>query len=226
MRESLVLLLAILALPGFLVSQVESASYVVPAEVPFLDVGIGGVPGGSVVATAAPITFDVLVSSPIALDGAQYNLSAELSIGGVPQGPGSGDGLINFDAVTPWINGVVFTGLGGDYTQLIGVGTLPPGSSMAAYNAEGPELYFKNFGSTSAPLTAALMAQYVINVASLNPGDSLAITAGGSNFGNGYITDGGGGGGPWAPGVPLIITPEPASILLLLGALLFLRRRR
>ena len=217
MRESvLVLLLAILALPGLALGQQ-----------PVLDVGFAGAPGVTISQTVNPnpITIDVLLTTSIPLDGAQYSLSADYNGGG----PGSGDAMVTYDAVTPWINGTVFTGIGGDYVQLIGVSPAALGATMAMVNMMGPDMYFKQFGSTASPLTAALVAQYVIHVAPLNPGDTLAIMAGAdplNAFGNGYITLGGAGGGPWHPGAPLIITPEPASILLLLGALPFLRRRR
>jgi hypothetical protein len=215
--RKLVLLLAILALPGLALGQ------------PQLDVGVGGAPGAVVaVPPLGPIVIDVLLTSGIPLDGAQYSLSAELVIGGVPMGPGSGDPLVMYDPVTPWINGTLFTGVGLDYVMLIGTGA-GNGATMAMMNMSGPEMYFKGSGSIAPQPVPALLAQYVIHVAPLAPGDRLLITAGADPmgmFGNGYIINGGAGGGPWHPGVPLVITPEPASILLLLGALPFLRRRR
>jgi hypothetical protein len=207
--RKLVLLLAILALPGLAFGQVS------------LDVGVGGVPGG--VSGGGAIAIDVLLNTPIPLDGVQYSLSAELN----GMGAGSGDALVTYDVITPWVNGTTFTGLGGDYTQLIGVGA-GNGMTMAAMNMMGPELYFKSFGTTPAPLAAALVATYNVTVAPLNPGDVLVITAGADPmgmFGNGYSYAGGTQGGPFHPGLGLTI-PEPASILLLLGALPFLRRRR
>ena len=209
--RKLVLLLAILTLPGLALGQ-------------SLDIGVGGAPVGSILQSANPnpIIIDVLLNTPIPLGGVQYSISAELNGGG----PGSGDTLVTYDLTTPWINGALFTGVGGDYLGVIGVGA-GNGQTMQAVNMTAPDSYFKNFGTTPAPLTAGLVAQYVIHVAPLNPGDSLAITAGANPYAymaNGYITAT--GAGPWHPGAPLIITPEPASILLLLGALPFLRRRR
>jgi hypothetical protein len=212
--RKLVLLLAILALPGLAFGDPEH-----------LDVGIGGLPGGVISMPPAvnPITIDVLLTSAIAIDGAQYSLYTDLN----GMGPGSGDHLVTYDALTPWINGVLFMGLGIDYQMHIGTGA-GAGMTMAAINMQAPEMYFKNYGSVP-PVVAGLLAQYVIHVAPLNPGDTLAIYAGADPmgmFGNGYITYGGAGGGPWHQGAPLIITPEPATMLLLLGALPFLRRRR
>ena len=225
MRESvLVLLLAILALPGLALGQQQ-----------YLDVVSGGASAILVndqPLPQGPITIDVLLTTAIVLDGAQYSLSANLN----GMGPGSGDGLITYDMATPWIHGPLpgnpgatgFTGLGGDYVQLIGVG-MGNGATMAAINLMGPELYFKTFGQTPL-LNNALLASYVIHVTGpVVIGDQIAIMAGAdpnNMFGNGYIS--GAAGGPWDQGAPLIIdiVPEPASILLLLGALPFLRRRR
>ncbi|MHC4445756.1 MAG: hypothetical protein ACYTA5_24415 [Planctomycetota bacterium] len=92
---------------------------------------------------------------------------------------------------------------------------------MQAVNIMGPELYFKSFGSTPAPLTDALLASYTITVTPIGPGQMLTFFAGADPadmFQNGYITDGGTGGGPW-------IIPEPACLMLLMAAAPFLRRR-
>jgi hypothetical protein len=215
--RKLVLLLAILALPGLALGQT-------------LDVGIGGVPGVSIVNTGAPITLDVLITTPMQIDGAQYSLTAELLLGGVPQGPMSADGMVTYDPVAPFANGTVFAI--GDYNSAIGVPAGAPmgaGLTMAAINGGmGPELYFNGVvGGGPAPQVLGLLAQYVVTVAPLGPGMSVQIRADvDPGFGNGYLTNGGAGGGAWHQSLPLTITPEPASILLLLGALPFLRRRR
>ena len=100
---------------------------------------------------------------------------------------------------------------------------------MAFVNgALGPELYFNGVvGGGPAPQTLGVLAQYTIDVPALGPGQSLLISADlDPGFGNGYLTNGGAGGGAWHPSLGLTLVPEPASILLLLGALPFLRRRR
>ena len=219
--RKLILLLAILALPGLAMAE-------------HLDVVSGGAPAILVdpMVSTGPIVIDILLTTAIPLDGAQYSLSADLNGGG----PGTGDGLVSYDAATPWVHALGptgFTGLGGDYVQLIGVGAIPPGSTFAAVNTMGPELYFKSFGQTPL-LNNALLCSYTIHLTGpVSLGDQIVIMAGadpgpGPNgmFGNGYIS--GTAGGPWHPGAPLVIdiVPEPATMLLLLGALPFLRRRR
>ncbi|MHC4445755.1 MAG: hypothetical protein ACYTBZ_25315 [Planctomycetota bacterium] len=67
---------------------------------PSLDVGINGVPGGMTWTRLGdpPIfTIDVLLNTPIPLDGARYSLTADLN----GMGPGSGDHLVTYDINTP-----------------------------------------------------------------------------------------------------------------------------
>jgi len=199
--RKLVLVVAILALPGL-------------AFASKLDVQSGGASAITLpLNSAGPIVIDVMLTDTIAgaIDGALYNIHAN---------NGAADAL--FD-ITTYANGNLF--LAGDY--LMGVaagGNVPPFNMAAVPSSEG---YAKTSGAlldgasgtlatyTIQPVAPLAAGVYVISV-TYDPDGYNGVSAGGSIFGFDPAS------------VPLTINvlPEPASALLLLGAIPFLRRRR
>jgi len=157
------------------------------------------------------------------LNGLQYSLSASLNLAPLPiSGPNTGDADWLIDPVAPYVNGVVF--LAGDYISGIGTGAVN-GQPLATANTTFPELYFKTFGTAT---TVGLVATYtLVPNGLLTEGDRYHFTAiYDPGFGNGPSPGGPGAWDQTSLSLQVNIIPEPVGVLLILGALPFIVRRR
>jgi hypothetical protein len=172
------------------------------------------------------LKLDVLLNTAMGHNGAQYSVTTDYMGGG----PGSGDAMWIYDPAVPFTIGTVYPI--GDYVG--GIGLPPwsppgPGSTLQAVNQTWAESFFAYSG---LKMGGGLLATYHIQlVGAVNPGDIFLITAGtepGPAYLGNALMDANYGMVPWGQGAALTvqIIPEPASLLLLLGALPFLRRRR
>jgi len=117
-----------------------------------------------------------------------------------------------------WSNGAIFSA--GDY-QGNADGSI--GSDLATSSAGFPESYFK--GTPGALPATGVMAMYeVTNLNALAVNDSIVLGVG--DAGPGYFTSPTGGVPTSSSLTITVVVPEPATGLLLLGAIPFLRRRR
>jgi MYXO-CTERM domain-containing protein len=156
------------------------------------------------------------------LDGVQYQLEANGS---------ALDSCVDFITDgTAWVNGTVFTGA--EYSgKIAGYAPYPPFNNLATINAAGAELYFKGAGAYVYPVTDGLVATYTfyVDCECVDCDGQIVIDAISDDYGHGNnpapVADIGHG---YTGGSALIINcvPEPATALLLLGAIPFLRRRR
>ena len=209
---------AMLALPGLVFGQ--------GAQIDVQDSG-GGTEIDFNPLTDTSIVIDCMLTNTMTIGGAQYSLMAAKN-GGAQS---SGDADLKF-AATPWVNGSLFGS--GDYWAGVGANTNQgAGVTMAVVNgASGySEMYFSM--TSLAPQAGGLLASYELQPAvTLTVGDTYVIVANGDppgqTRGNGWLNETGTGGGSWDDGTGLTvnIVPEPATALLLLGLLPFLRRRR
>jgi hypothetical protein len=200
-----VLLLAILALPGMSFGQTNTQLDIVYNAATAAPL-VGGVvqfdPG-----VHSSIIFDVVFQNPLSqsVTGLQYLIDLA---------PVAEEANWSWDAGTPWTNGTLFS------AGMWQAGVQFGGAGLAMNVWGSPEAVF--VGASPAITTGGLVATYEI----VATGGTL------SNFSIGVPT-----GSPPAdavpvglldPGIflPVNIVPEPASVLLLLGALPFLRRRR
>jgi hypothetical protein len=212
-------IVALLALPGLTFGQAS------------LDVVENGTGNNLVImdpAVSTVLKIDVLLNTAVGHNGSQYSVTTDYNGGG----PGSGDVSWIYDPAVPFTNGTVYPI--GDYVG--GIGLPPwsppgPGSTLAAVNQTWAESYFAYSGLKPA-VTGGYLATYEIQlVGAVNPGDIFLITAGtepGPAFLGNALMDANYGQVAWGPGAALTvqIIPEPTTLLLLFGALPFLRRRR
>ena len=180
------------------------------------------------------ILIDVLVSAPDAagpwssLDGAGFAITADKNAGG----EATGDGDWIYDPTSPFTNSGLFAVA--DYLTGIGKSTTYDGAPLSApYSAGVAEQWSTAVVPGPVPSSAgSLIATYEIHAVGASVGDTYLIfaddTPNHTYMGIGYVTYYGFYGGPWTGQNPLQvnITPEPATALLLLGVLPFLRRRR
>ena len=236
MRKGILLLAmtAILALPGVTFGQFGYFTDMVANPANTGNITAGGVLEFDPAADVS-IIIDVYLSSsaPTFLDGAQFNIISDVNPGGTGYlGPTSGDNDWMFDPAVPYTHQGVF--LPGDYFNGAGTSQLAGLPLSAAYSGMPtvPEAYAtmvmpSNIAINPVP---AHLSTYELQHILVTVGDSYLITA--DNIGdplNGWMNfvDAGMMGG-WNVMAPLQvdIVPEPATALLLLGALPFLRRRR
>ena len=186
------------------------------------------------------IVIDALITTDTAYVGIIYNVTIERFIGGVSQGAKSGDAHWKYDAdvAKAHILGDVFIYLPPSYPYPEideyegGVGKLPGnGMTIAAVGAQTNESYYTGNPSGYGPSAGAKIASHWIEPAvTLNAGDKYVLTLDTDAYGLGagvlWLDD---TNTSWSAGGPVLtidIVPEPTSMLLLLGALPFLRRRR
>lgn len=229
----IVAIAALLALPGVTLAQSApigvvqaSAVHSTPAPgVPQVD-GSGAIQFDPTIHTS--IIVDVVVLDPAIPDTwmANYFLSSNLNAGGIT----SGDADWMFDPV----NARVALGpIGAAFqpTDRI-VGGIAGGLTLAQAGAGGIEQYMTFGLPFMSPVL--VMSHELQLVGSPVVGDQYLIHSDLNAYGSPSPLPGSGsftaGGGliPFVGGQPLVvdIVPEPASVLLLLGALPFLRRRR
>jgi len=201
MRKGLIVVIALLAIPGLAFGQTQ-LDVVGPAE---YDYTVGG-----------PLTIDVVVSNLPAggLNGLQYSITAD---------GGASDANWMLDPATPYANGTVF--LASDYLSFIGFAGA--GMPLNVVNMSAPELYFKSFGTALAGGTVA--SYTLLPTIDLSPLAGQTVTFSATvdpGFGNGPSPGGPGAWSAESQDLAVKIVPEPATALLLIAALPFLRRRR
>ena len=227
MRRGILLLAiaALLALPGVTLAQVGAPI----GEVHYNSATVAPLDGGAVQfdpTIHSSIIVDIVITDPgiLQMYSAYYFLSADLNGGGIT----TGDGDWTYDAS----NAKNYTGMDGASGDLV-TGGIAGGLTLAGAGNAGIEQY--SFG-TALPSPVSIVSheilltgspivgdQYVLHSDSLTTGyPSSGVTPGVTSFESFGMNIG------FVGGVPLVvdIVPEPATALLLLGALPFLRRRR
>ena len=214
-----VLLLAILALPGLAFGQ---------PPVVYMSAEVAGSNTVDMQAPG-PIVIDVFINVTNAAggpDGWQYNLSVD---------GGANDHVLTTDPNPDIVWGIFQPGLFMvTPAEYIGVGQNKniwdlTNTTLAGCNAVGAEVW--QMAAGSLPVGKFLLGQYGMSFN--GPVGTYVIDLNSNNYGwgSGVVTYNSGANNttmvPPGDGSDLLtITPEPASILLLLGALPFLRRRR
>ena len=220
---------AMLALPGITFGQPAPA----PWEIAVQENGTGLTSIDFPLGTPS-LVIDVIVISPPnnGFDGASFYITTDKNAGGLT----SGDADWIYDPSVPFTNSGLFTFIGpaspaDEYLSGIGNGGYN-GAPLAAPIAAGvAEAWWAGGLLPQAGPAGAVIATYEIQPIGVAVGDTYLLFASDKPplpVGQGYSGYYGYYGGPWQMEHPLLIniTPEPATALLLLGALPFLRRRR
>ena len=227
-----VLALAILALPGLAFGQYGTMTVATPGQATPV---VGGVIEFDP-AVDVSIKFDVYFAAPpgMPLDGGQFSILSDLNPGGTGYlGQTSGDNDWAYDPVAPYTHANLYGPA--DYFTGVGFGAFNGAPLSAVYGAGQAESYMTFAAApVPGPIPGVILATYeLIPNIPLTVGDSYLISA--DNDPPGMFLANGWTAmldpammGTWNTVIPLQvdIVPEPASVLLLLGALPFLRRRR
>ena len=213
---------ALLALPGITFGQWNTVVVENPSGASVINFPIG----------TPSLVIDVLVTAPgMPLDGGGFYITTDKNAGGLT----TGDNDWIYDPAVPFTNSGLYNfvapgNMGDDYLTGVGNAAYNGAPLAAPIAAWVPEAWFGAAPAFPGP-AGAVIATYEIQPIGVAVGDTYLIYASSSPLmppGQGYSGYYGMYGGPWNAEIPLQvnITPEPATALLLLGVIPFLRRRR
>jgi len=227
MKKMLVLVAAtLLAIPGITLADptLDAVADPITLSLPGMSVdGDGHLQFDLTNPTHTSIIVDVVcTTASITSWGAAYTITSDLNGGGLK----SGDANLIYHLTNAHIIGDMFPVT--EYMSGVGLGAGGGGgATVAAVSAASTEQYM-SFSTNYGPNTYTI-AKHELLISGLVVGDYIEIILDSNAYGKVvYLADVVGGNVPWTQSAALgiDIVPEPATALLLLGAIPFLRRRR